>query len=59
MGTIAERLQRCGIAAHEAEQIIRSFQKNLSYGDLLEYVKAIEVDAYVDRLQSKPYRKKG
>jgi hypothetical protein len=53
MGTITERLQRCGIAAHEAEQIIRSFQKNLSYGDLLEYVKAIEVDAYVDKVQCK------
>jgi hypothetical protein len=53
MDEIKQRFQRCGIAAHEAEQIYRSFEKDLSFADLLDYLESVEVDAYVDKVQCK------
>ena len=46
-----DRLKRCGFSISEATRISYDMQKNYGWDGLEDYVKSIEEDTYVDKLQ--------
>ena len=49
-----QRLQRCGYNASEATRTAYDMRKNFGYTGLDDYVKSVEDDVYVDKLQPEP-----
>lgn len=47
-----DRLHRCGFSLSEATRTAHDMLKNFGYNGLDEYVRSLEVDIYVDSLQS-------
>lgn len=52
----AERLQRCGLSAHEAVSIAKDFERNMDVDSLENYVASVEREVFpdVDKVQRKP-----
>ena len=47
-----ERLHRCGISVSEAARTVYDMQKNFGWAELEEYIRSMEADCYVDKIQS-------
>lgn len=52
----AERLQRCGLSAHEAVAIAKDFERNMDVDSLENYVASVEREVFpdVDKIQREP-----
>ena len=52
----AERLQRCGLSAHEAVAIAKDFERNMDVDSLENYVASVEREVFpnVDKIQCEP-----
>lgn len=51
MNDYIDRLERCGMARHEAVRLVKAMIKDFGYRELEELTKEMEKDAYVDRVQ--------
>ena len=50
MESYIRRLERVGVSAHEAYQIVFDFLKNFGIEELEEYICELESEAYVGRV---------
>lgn len=55
MNEYIKRLQRTGMAPHEALRLVKAMIKDYGYREMEELTASMEKDAYVDRVQSKPH----
>lgn len=54
MNEYIKRLQRCGMAPHEALRLVKAMVKDYGYRELEELTASMEKDAYVERIQPEP-----
>lgn len=50
------RLVRCGVSLEKAENTYRDYMKNFSLGELEVYVRYLEQQKNVDRMEPEPSR---
>lgn len=53
INNLIDRLRRCGYSASDATCTAQDMIKNFGYEGLDDYVRSLEDDVYVDRVQSK------
>lgn len=51
MNDYIDRLERCGMARHEAVRLVKAMIKDYGYRELEELTKEMEKEAYVERVQ--------